>query len=69
VREPEDVGFARRLVRVYRAKRRPQPVIERWYGGPAGYRLVRTQRRMPRRAAWQIAWHQALNVRGDCGCG
>lgn len=49
--DPVEDGFVIRLVRIYREKRSPIPVLK-------------TTSRMPRRAAWQIAWHQARNARG-----
>jgi hypothetical protein len=66
IRDPKDCGFARRLFRIYRENRRPQPVKEytRDYPWTPTRDLRAVKRRMPRRSAWQIAWHQARNAQG-----
>ena len=68
IRDHNDCGFLRRLVRVYREKRRRVPVKEYryewgWSRVPQE-RLKLVHRRMPRRSAFQIAWHQARNAQG-----
>lgn len=62
IRDPEVAGFVPRLIRVYREKRQPQQSRE--YAGPRGTVTQPILRRMPRRAAFQIAWHQARNAQG-----
>jgi hypothetical protein len=63
LRDPDDCGFLRRFARVYREKRRLVPVREaqQYVWQSSGMRLV--YRRMPRWAAFQIAWHQANQAR------
>jgi hypothetical protein len=56
IRASDDIGFWYRFWRVYREKRTDQH--------PRSPRSFR----MPRWAAAQIAWRQAMNAR-DCGCG
>lgn len=61
IREPLDPGLLRRAVRIYREKREPVRIkayrIDPNIAGDE--ELVPVSRRMGRRAAWQIAWHQA----------
>jgi hypothetical protein len=63
--ESPDCGFARRLVRIYREKRAPVRVKEYSVNRvlPNDPGLVPVNRRMPRRAAFQISWHQANQAR------
>lgn len=57
-----EVGFVRRVARVYREKRQPVPI----YKTDAlndGLIVRKGFDRAPRWACLQIAWHQALNAR------
>jgi hypothetical protein len=65
IRASEHTGFVRRLVRIYREKRGLVPVKERYYDKVLEqYGMATAYRRMPRWAAWQIAWRQARNAYG-----
>lgn len=68
MRDPAAIGVVPRFLQIYREKRQPQPVLQydelRTGWGQIEYdheerTLVPMKRRMPRRAAAQIAWHQA----------